>query len=214
MYALNRRQFVHRALALSGLALVEDASATETASPSLLSRMSWLNEPKKWHIDRERLIVESTPKADFYRLPNWTVNNGNFFHLSASGDFKFSARISGEYIAKYDQAGLMVRLNDENWLKCGSEFVDGKRLASTVITRTFSDWATMPDLSQDAPVWWQVVRWKESLKALCSIDGKTFITVREGYFPAAESLQVGLLCCSLEGMGTKASFESLSLQPI
>ena len=27
----------------------------------------------------------------------------------------------------YDQAGLMVRLDEKNWLKCGSEFFDGKR---------------------------------------------------------------------------------------
>jgi regulation of enolase protein 1 (concanavalin A-like superfamily) len=214
VHVSDRRKFLHQTLTFGSLALANTVGAAEAGQTSPLQRMSWLNEPRKWRIDGDRLLVESTPKADFYRLPGWTINNGNFFRLSVSGDFIFQARISGEYLAKYDQAGLMVRLDDENWLKCGSELVDGQRLASAVITRTYSDWSTMPDLSQSAPVWWQVVRWQQTLKALCSIDGKSFATVREGYFPAARSLEVGLLCCSLEGAGVKASFDSLSLSSL
>ena len=41
------------------------------------------------------------------------------------------------YAAWYDQAGLMVRQNAENWMKCGTEFFDGQRHASVVFTRDF-----------------------------------------------------------------------------
>jgi regulation of enolase protein 1 (concanavalin A-like superfamily) len=54
----------------------------------------------------------------------------------------------------------MVRLDEQQWMKCGSERVDGKRYASVVFTRDFSDWSTLPDLSQSGPVSWRVARKK------------------------------------------------------
>jgi regulation of enolase protein 1 (concanavalin A-like superfamily) len=177
--------------------------------------MQWLNEPPSWAVEEGRLTVAaSTPKADFYRLPGWSVDNGNFFHLPVAGDFIFQARIGAEFAARYDQAGLMVRLDAENWVKCGSELVDGQRLASVVFTRKYSDWSTMKDLSDTAAIWWQIVRWKESIKTLCSLDGKNFIVVREGYFPGSPRIEVGLLCASLEGRGVKAVFDSPQLSAL
>ena len=55
------------------------------------------------------------------------------------GNFVFQARVNGEYAALYDQAGLMVRQDAENWMKCGTEYFDGSRHASVVFTRDFSD---------------------------------------------------------------------------
>ena len=103
--------------------------------------------------------------------------------MLVSGDFTFQACISGQYAALYDQAGLMVRFGAENWMKCGTEFFDGRRHASVVFTRDFSDWSTMPDLSDTAPVWWRAVRRKYSMAISCSLDGQNFTTVREGFFP-------------------------------
>ena len=39
---------------------------------------------------------------------------------------------------QYDQAGLMVRLDPQHWLKCGIEYVDGRQCASAVVTRRLS----------------------------------------------------------------------------
>lgn len=83
------------------------------------------------------------------------------------------------YILRYyDQAGLMVRLDAENWMKCGTEFFAGRRHASVVLTRDFSDWSTMPDLSDTAEIWWRAVRKKDSIETRCSIDGQNFTSVK------------------------------------
>ena len=101
-------------------------------------------------------------KTDFWRKTfyGYINDNGHFLNLAVSGDFTFQARVTGNYSALYDQAGLMVRLDAKHWMKCGSEFFDGKRWASVVFTHDFSDWSTMEDLSQTGAVWWRVARKK------------------------------------------------------
>ena len=94
------------------------------AGDSLVERMTWLNEPALWKGFGGKLFVRSRAKTDFWRKTfyGYITDNGHFFRLPASGDFVFQARINGNYAALYDQAGLMVRLDAENWIKCGTEF--------------------------------------------------------------------------------------------
>ena len=185
-----------------------------SSSDNLLERMTWLNEPASSRRSGDQLLVRSRSKTDFWRktLYGYITDNGHFFGLAASGDFMFQARVNGEYGALYDQAGLMVRLNAENWMKCGTEFFDGRRHASVVFTRDFSDWSTMPDLSNTAPIWWRAVRKKDSIETLCSLDGKNFTSVRQGYFPPGVQVEAGIMFAAPEGPGFNATFDNLGLE--
>ena len=161
----DRRTFLRQSLLLScatiiGTSMVKAVYPTVADTESdLISRMRWMNEPASWKRSGDLLMVRSRAKTDFWRKTfyGYITDNGHFFYLPVSGDFAFQARISGEYAALYDQAGLMVRQNAENWMKCGTEFFDGQRHASAVFTRDFSDWSTMPDLSRTAPTWWRAI---------------------------------------------------------
>lgn len=213
----NRRSFLAQSLQVAGAALISDrlfAGDTQAAAPSdVFSAMKWMDEPASWHKSEDKLVVQSRAKTDFWRKTfyGYITDNGHFFHQLASGDFTFEARINGKYAALYDQAGLMVRLDAENWMKCGTEFFDGQRHASVVFTRDFSDWSTMPDLSNSAPVWWRAVRKKDSIETLCSLDGKTFTSVRQGYFVPDVGVQVGIMCAAPEGPGFESTFDDLKL---
>lgn len=173
-----------------------------------------MNEPASSKVSGNQLLVHSRPKTDFWRKTfyGYVTDNGHFFRLPAAGDFTFLARVNGQYAALYDQAGLMVRLDAESWMKCGTEFFDGRRHASVVFTRDFSDWSTMPDLSDTAPVWWKAVRKKDSIETLCSLDGKNFTSVRQGYFPPGVKVEVGVMCAAPEGPGFDAVFDSVHLE--
>jgi hypothetical protein len=161
MVVINRRSFLGGAASLSCAALLYDsvvlqAAAAETQTVSqdeLIPRMKWMNDPASWKVANGQIVVRARPKTDFWQKTfyGYITDNGHFFHLPVRGEFTFEARISGQYAALYDQAGLMVRVDAENWVKCGTEFVDGERHASLVFTRDFSDWSTMKDLSASGP---------------------------------------------------------------
>jgi uncharacterized protein len=216
---LDRRDFVRESLLLTGaVAVVQTVAATLPSLPKppaedLISRMTWFNEPASWKKSGDQIAVHSRPKTDLWRKTfyGYITDNGHFVHLPASGDFVFEARVNGQYAALYDQAGLMVRLDAENWMKCGTEFFDGKRHASVVFTRDFSDWSTMPDLSAAAPVWWRAIRKKDSIETHCSLDGKNFTAIRQGYFPPTIPVEVGIMSAAPEGPGFEATFSNLQL---
>src|SRR5207253_9021818 len=99
----------------------------------------------------DQLVVTTKPKTDYWRK--------TFYEYVAD-----SGRDSGKYAALYDQAGLMVRIDSSNWLKCGLELVDGIGHASVVVTREFSDWSTVRGITTKEPLWWRIVRKGASLE--------------------------------------------------
>ncbi len=213
----ERRAFLRNSLLLTGATLIGPSLLAELPpageGSNLIARMAWLNPPASWSKPGEKVLVRSAAKSDFWREPPDDFrDSGHFFHLPVSGDFTFQARINGQYSGQYDHAGLMVRVDAENWMKCGTEFYDSQRHASVVFTRRFSDWSTMPDLSQTAAVWWRVVRKKNWIESLCSLDGKSFASVRQGYFASAAQADVGIMCAAPKGTGFDASFDDLRLE--
>lgn len=221
MPATTRRSFLGRSLVLAGGTLLansvfRDSAGAEEQQPmgdDLISRMSWLNEPASWKRSESSVIVRCKPKTDFWRKTfyGYVTDSGHFLHLAVSGSFAFEARINGQYATLYDQAGLMVRVDAENWVKCGTEFVDGVRHASVVFTREFSDWSSMNDLSQNGPVWWKVVRTRDALEALCSVDGEKYSSIRQGYLVPADKAAVGIMCAAPEGNGFECVFDKMKL---
>src|SRR5262245_7888603 len=103
--------------------------------------MQWYNEPPHWLVDDETIVVRSARKTDFWRKTHYGFirDSGHFYYQEVQGDFKAEVKVLGEYAALYDQAGLMVRLDEANWVKCGIEFVEGVQHASVVVTRDYSD---------------------------------------------------------------------------
>lgn len=214
----NRRLFLRRCGGLSCATLMGRQILLDlpqvNGQGDLFARMTWMNDPASCSQSGARLLVQSRAQTDFWRKTfyGYITDNGHFFRLTASGDFTFQARINGQYVALYDQAGIMVRLDPENWMKCGTEFFDGQRHASVVFTRDFSDWSTMPDLSNSGPIWWRVVRKKDSIETLCSRDRKSFMSVRQGYFVPGVKVGVGIMCAAPEGPGFEAVFDDVKLE--
>lgn len=86
-----------------------------------------------------------TPQSDYWRISHYgfTVDDAPFLYTMYGGEFEAKVKIRGNYKTRFDQSGLMLRIDKENYIKAGIEFVDGKYNLSTVVTHTTSDWSVI-----------------------------------------------------------------------
>ena len=110
-----------------------------------LEKMQWFNEPDQWEIKDNVLSMSVTPQSDYWRISHYgfTVDDAPFYYATYGGEFEAKVKVTGDYKVRFDQAGLMLRIDHENYIKAGIEFVDGKFNLSTVVTHKTSDWSVI-----------------------------------------------------------------------
>ncbi len=174
--------------------------------------MEWLNEPPEWDATDDGLNLTTGDQGDFWRATHYGFirDTGHFAGHRQDGDFTATVRFDADYEAQYDQAGLMVRVNEENWLKTGIEYFDGHRHFSAVVTREFSDWSVVR-WSHDGPVWVRIVRKGTTYAIHASPDGDDWTMVRLLYLPSEGAVMVGPTACSPSRAGLSVRFTRLTL---
>lgn len=178
----------------------------------------WINPPPSSEQDGETLTVTTGKETDFWNNTFYGFRHGNG-HLLATpvtGDFSLTISFSASYSTLYDQAGAMLRVDDDNWLKCGVEFTDGRKNFSVVVTRDDqSDWSVMPlPGAVDAPVCLRLTRHAEALRVEIEEAGK-FRLVRLAFLNMADTVEAGPMCCSPVGDRLDVTFHRISFgEPI
>jgi hypothetical protein len=133
----TRRAFLAGAATTAvSLTLVQSSLAVPGGDDDNSQAPQWLNPSRRWKKDGSLLLCTADPKTDFWRKTfyGYITDNGHLYYRRVRGDFTTQVKVSGQYHDLYDQAGLMVRIDAENWMKCGVEFVDGKQNMSIVYT--------------------------------------------------------------------------------
>ena len=89
-----------------------------------INKMNWLNEPSSWKVKDGNLKMNVTPESDYWRKTHYgfTVDDGPFYYTTRGGEFEVSVKISGSYKTRFDQMGLMLRIDEEHWIKTGIEY--------------------------------------------------------------------------------------------
>ncbi|AMR34636.1 hypothetical protein A0256_20645 [Mucilaginibacter sp. PAMC 26640] len=179
-----------------------------------LQKLIWFNEPEHWEIKNNSLIMQVTPKSDYWRISHYgfTVDDAPFYYGNYGGEFEAKVKLTGAYKARFDQMGLMVRTDHENYIKTGVEFVDGKFNVSTVVTHIKSDWS-VTTLDKSPPfIWIKVVRRLDALEIFYSLDDKTYIMTRNAPLKDNAPVMVGLMAACPDGDGFEAKFENFSVK--
>jgi uncharacterized protein len=177
-------------------------------------KMQWFNEPPAWEARGGLVEVTTAPKSDFWRKTHYGFirDSGHFYFLNVQGDFIAEVRVNARYEELYDQAGLMLRVDEENWIKTGIEYFEQRQHASAVVTREFSDWSVAPLEGNPPGIWLRVVRKAEAVEIFYSLDGDAYSLLRVAYLVPAVT-QVGLMCASPEGPGFTITFEDFRVKP-
>ncbi len=178
--------------------------------------MQWYNEPKKWTFEAGVLKVEVEGRTDFWRITHYDFirDNGHFYYQAQSGDFTAKVRIRGFYRELYDQGGLMIRIDEKNWIKTGIEFVNNVQNLSAVVTREFSDWSVIQRTDNPSEVWFLLTRKNDFVEIKYSFDNQEFRMLRLAYFPPRVAVKIGMMGAAPDGIGFKLEFDNFSIQAL
>jgi regulation of enolase protein 1 (concanavalin A-like superfamily) len=186
-----------------------------TQEAPTLDRGVWLNEPGRWTLSEGVLEVVTDEATDFWRTTyyGFVRDNGHFLGVPVDGDFTAEVRVHGDYRRLYDQAGLMVRIDDSRWIKTGIEYSDGHAMLSTVVTNGSSDWSVTMAQGDARDVSIRVTMTDGALRVQASFDRASWPLLRLAPFPVSSRTLVGPTCCSPEGKGLAVRFSSFTIGP-
>ena len=181
----------------------------------MFEQCRWLNEPDDWTLEADHLTFLTDHATDFWRETHYgfTRDSGHFFGREVAGGFTATLRVRARYDSLYDQAGIMVRLDTETWIKAGIELSDGEALLGSVLTIGRSDWATGPFRGDPSDLWIRVTVDRGVLRLQASADRQRWPLVRLCPFPTAERYLVGPMACTPERAGLKVLFSDFTLTP-
>lgn len=176
----------------------------------------WLNPPADWRGDESALELTTGAKTDFWRhtFYGFVRDSGHAWLRPVSGDFTASVRVRGGYEQLYDQAGLMLRVDERRWIKAGIEFTDGMMHFSVVVTSGVSDWSVipLPDATPDDEVAIRLTRHGDAVRVQFSVAGSLWRLARLCPFPADDA-EIGVMACSPERSGFRAAFRDVAVGP-
>jgi regulation of enolase protein 1 (concanavalin A-like superfamily) len=189
---------------------------TTAASFAQKQELQWFNQPKKFTGNAQKLTFTVEPGTDFWQVTHYGFkrDNGPFTFVETEGDFEVSVKVTGSYTELFHQAGLMIRIDEKNWIKTGIEFVDGKQNVSAVVTREVSDWSVIPRNNSPKSVWLKLLRKGDYAEIKYSFDGKNFEMLRLAYFPPNVKVQVGMVAAAPGKVSFPVTFENFEVKKV
>ena len=188
--------------------------ATLWANAQNLDKMQWFNEPESYTIRNGKLEMDVPAQTDYWRIAHYgfTVDDGPFLYTTVGGEFEAKIKVSGDYKVRFDQAGMMIRKDHENYVKFGIEFVDGKFNISAVVTHNTSDWSVI-ELKEPIPfLWLKAVRRLDAIELYYSFDDKEYTMMRTLWMQDNCPLMVGPVAACPDGQGFKAVFSHFKVK--
>lgn len=192
---------------------------TKFDGPGLASALAWFCPPARWDAGKGVLLVETDPATDFWRKTHYgfEADNGHFLYAVMTGDFVLSTRVRFQPAHQYDQAGLMVRLSPDCWIKTSVEYEgphEASKLGVVVTNLGYSDWSTQDFRSEENEIELRIRRSGSDYLV-------EFFDTRQGQWsqlrmthlhaPPDAPVQCGLYACSPKEAGLRAEFAYLRI---
>ena len=179
--------------------------------------MKWTREPRSCSITPDRVEIVTQPHTDLWQRTYYHFRNDNAPVLQISTDEKyFSFVVKTEFESKhrFDQCGIVMYLDSENWLKGSIEYENEQfqHLGSVATNMGSSDWATTAIDASINSMWYRFSRREDDYCIECSEYGVHYSQMRICHmWKAAETIQFGIYACSPEDSSFKATFTSMEI---
>ena len=176
--------------------------------------MHWLNEPEEWSQHQTTVMMKVPANTDFWRktMTNKIKDDAPFYYLEVEGDFEVRVKVKANYDNPDDQAGIMIREDEKNWVKCGIQMVGTVPHMCSTFTHEWSDWSLHPLPHLPEYMWVHAKKIGDGLEVYISEDSFDWMQIRQGDIVDDQILQVGLYCAAPNSDGFEVTFEDFMIK--
>ena len=183
-----------------------------------VSKFQWTRQPREKLISPERIEIVTEPHTDLWQRTYYHFRNDNAPVLQIGTDeqfFSFTVKTDfSESRCRFDQCGIVVYLDSENWIKASveRERESIQHLGSVVTNHGYSDWATTEISAQVKSMWYRLSRRHDDFRIESSEDGLVFHQMRICHLHEAKGqIRFGVYACSPEDSSFRAIFTDMKL---
>jgi regulation of enolase protein 1 (concanavalin A-like superfamily) len=197
-----------------------------------LDTAEWINPPRSFNVSEASVRLTTDPNTDFWQRSyyGFRYDNAPALLVASDDNFTFTVKVSFAYRERYDQCGVIVYIDGENWFKASIEYetAEFSRLGSVVANHGYSDWATT-DISTVQEIWYRLSRRGPDFLIESSPDGKDFRQMRIFHLhrlgettaemgklnppaPPEQPVRFGIYACSPLDSSFTAVFDEFALE--
>lgn len=198
-----------------------------------LKSWKWINKPAQFTVAHDSVKIVTEPNTDLWQRSYYGFRNDNApaMLFTSNGNFTFTSKVNFQYKKQFDQCGLIIYLDSENWFKSSIEFENDNfsRLGCVVTNAGYSDWSTT-DISLPSKIWYRLSRRGPDFLIEYSLDGKGYSQMRVFHLhllgetteemgkanpplQVDNTIQFGIYACSPGDSTFIAKFTELKLEP-
>ncbi|MDD6142169.1 MAG: DUF1349 domain-containing protein [bacterium] len=177
----------------------------------------WTREPADYAITDDRIEIITRPHTDLWQRTYYHFRNDNAPVLQVETDepfFSFVVRTEFESKHRFDQCGVVMYLDSDNWLKASIEYENEsfQHLGSVVTNNGYSDWATTAISASVKSMWYRLSRREDDYCIECSEDGVAFSQMRVCHmWHGGGTIRFGVYACSPEDSSFRAAFTHMAV---
>lgn len=183
-----------------------------------INSLQWTREPGGFEVKGDTILITTAPHTDLWQRTYYHFQNDNapvlqmktrekFFSFVVKTDFTQSHQ-------RFDQCGIVMYLDSENWLKGSVEYENEKfqHLGSVATNGGYSDWATTAIPADVKTMWYRFSRREDDYCIECSTNGTDFSQMRICHMQAGgEEIRFGIYACSPEESSFTAVFSDMKI---
>ncbi len=186
---------------------------------AIFSESGFIFPPKKFSIGESTVEIQTDPHTDFWQRTYYGFRNDNapaLLTTKSETRFTFTVKTSYNSSRRFDQCGVIIYQDSDNWFKASVEYENEKfgRLGSVVTNNGYSDWATVDIDASHKEMYYRLSRRESDFLIECSYDGETYRQMRVFHlFAAFDAVRVGIYACSPEDSSFTAKFSDMEFSP-
>lgn len=183
----------------------------------LQKELFWVRRPAEFLIGEDRAEIVTEPQTDLWQRTYYGFRNDSaplLLTKTSKQYFSFTVKTSFNGKNRFDQCGVAVYQDAENWLKTSAEYENEEfqRLGSVVTNGGYSDWATTDIPASVREIWYRLSRRGADFCVECSEDGKNFRQMRICRLHAGDGeISFGIYACSPGNASFRAVFTDMTI---